>query len=84
MAVSLQYFTGKGYEQCVVDSAEPGGLANRRQFLTCMHCNQHICVFVVQVHVLFGFEAFLLEHCVFLSVKHLKTIMPSLDIIICL
>ena len=35
-----------------------------------MHCNQRICVVMVLVHVLLGFEVFLLEQCVLLSVEH--------------
>ena len=38
-----------------------------------MHCNPLIYVFVVPVHVLLGFEAFLLEQCVLLSIERLKT-----------
>ena len=73
MAVSVQYFTEKGYGQGVVGSPYSPYLDNRQQFLKYVHCNQRICVFVVRVHVLFGFETSILKQCVFLSVKHLET-----------
>ena len=38
-----------------------------------MYCNQRTCVFVVPVHVLLGFQIFLLEQWVLLSVEHLET-----------
>ena len=73
MAVSVHYFTEKGYGQGVVDSPYSPYLDTRQQFLKYVHCNQRICAFVVRVHVLLGFETFLLKQCVFLSVKHLET-----------
>ena len=73
MAVSVHYFTEKGYGQGVVDSPYSPYLDNYQQFLKYVHCNQCLCVFVVRVNVLFGFERFLLKQCVYLSVKHLET-----------